>query len=84
MNRGSLTPRGPLLPSLKKVKFFIYRAILMKFETQHFHMFNPLMPIIIVQHFYEFYTSKQFSRIHLTHRVTQIKILLINTENMAW
>ena len=45
---------------------------------------NPLMPIIIVQHFYEFYTSKQLSRIHLTHRVTQIKILLINTENMDW
>ena len=50
-----------------------------------FHLYiNPLMPIIIVQHFYEFYTSKQLFRIHLTRRVTQIKILLINTENMTW
>ena len=31
--------KGP--PSLlKKVKFFIYWPILMKFETQHFHMFT--------------------------------------------
>ena len=27
-------------PLLKKVKFFIYCAIVIKFETQHFHMFT--------------------------------------------
>ena len=32
------TPRGTLPPS-KKVKFFIYGAILLKFKTKHFHMF---------------------------------------------
>ena len=27
-------------PPLKVVKFFIYGAILLKFETEHFHMFT--------------------------------------------
>ena len=30
----------PTQPLLKKVKFFIYCAILIKFETQYFHMFT--------------------------------------------
>ena len=47
-------------------------------------LFHPLMLIIIVQHFYAFYTLNQLSRIHLTHEVTYNKIVLIKTENMAW
>ena len=39
MNRSSLTPPGAPPPPLKKVKLFIYGAILLKFETQHLHMF---------------------------------------------
>ena len=39
MHRPPL-PRGLLPSPLKKVKFFSYCAILMKFETQHFHMFT--------------------------------------------
>ena len=41
MNKGSLTPQGPLPhpPTLRKVKFINYGAILLKFETEHFYMF---------------------------------------------
>ena len=38
-----LPPEGPSpspSPPLKNVKFFIYGAIWLKFETQHFHMFT--------------------------------------------
>ena len=36
MNIGaSLPPGDPSPPPYKKVKFFIYGAIFMKFETQH-------------------------------------------------
>ena len=35
---GPPYPPGAPPPSLKKVRFFIYCAILMKFETRHFHM----------------------------------------------
>ena len=30
----------PSPPPLKKIKFFIYDAILLKFETEHFHVFT--------------------------------------------
>ena len=33
-----LPPPSKLLP-IKKVKLFIYSAILLKFESKHFHMF---------------------------------------------
>ena len=33
-------PPAPPPLSLKKVKLFIYDAILLKFEAQHFHMFT--------------------------------------------
>ena len=43
MNRGGEGEfmNSPLLglSPLKKVKFFIYGAILLKFDTKHFHMF---------------------------------------------
>ena len=35
MNEGHLAP----LPPPPKVKLFIYGAILLKFETEHIHMF---------------------------------------------
>ena len=44
--------RSPLLPlPLKKIKFFIYGAILLKFEKKNMHMFaniatpTPLSPV---------------------------------------
>ena len=40
MSGGDLAPGRPLPPLLKNVKFFIYGAIMLKFETQHFHMFT--------------------------------------------
>ena len=41
MNRGSLTPRRPLLPAPPQiVKLVIYSVILLKFEKQHFQMFT--------------------------------------------
>ena len=41
MMRRPFTPRGPFFPlPLKKVKFFIHCAILMKFEKQNFHIFT--------------------------------------------
>ena len=44
--------RGPLPfpPPFKKVKFFIYCAIFIKFETQHFEMFiNKLRLKFIIE-----------------------------------
>ena len=38
MNSGPLTPRGPLNPS-KKINFFIYGTILLKFD-EHFYVFT--------------------------------------------
>ena len=35
---GYPCPAPRLPPLLKKVKFFIYVTILLKFEIQHFHM----------------------------------------------
>ena len=40
MNKGPFTPQGLLPLPLKIVKFFIDGAILLKFETEHFHMFT--------------------------------------------
>ena len=37
MNGGHLAPTPP------KVKFFIYGVILLKFETDHFHMFKNII-----------------------------------------
>ena len=38
INGGPLTPGGPSPPLLKNAKFLIYGAIMLKFETQYFHM----------------------------------------------
>ena len=42
MKRGLLTPWEPFFPPppLEIVKFIIYDAILLKFESEHFHMFT--------------------------------------------
>ena len=40
MNRGPITLHPLPLPPLKIVKFFIYGVILLKFETEHFHVFT--------------------------------------------
>ena len=44
---GVLFP--PLLPPLKKIKFFIYFPILLKFETEQVYMimYSVYLPIII-------------------------------------
>ena len=38
MNRGHLTPRRPL-PLIQKSQILHYGVILLKFETERFHMF---------------------------------------------
>ena len=38
MNRGAFTTRGPLPP--QKSQIFIYGEILLKFDTEHFHMYT--------------------------------------------
>ena len=40
MNRGPLARWGLPPPHLKKVKFFIYSAIVLKFETEHFYVYT--------------------------------------------
>ena len=36
---GELVTLSPPPPPLKKVKYFAYGTILLKFKTEHFHMF---------------------------------------------